>query len=124
MIEDGIDLLKIFSQWERLAEIGFIVLIGIMIWFWGIVKHHLSSREKVSVPVWLAFLSGKASGNVDPVGLSVQFLGLTFVLWTSFILLIIPPDETRGLLWQRGCLTFLLIAMSLRFILSHFLKKG
>jgi hypothetical protein len=106
-----------------LANIGFIVLIGIMGWLNGIVMHHFSSRNKVQVPTWLTFLSGKPSGNVDPVGLSIQILSLVFILWTVFLLLVIPPGEARLLLGQRGCIFLLIASLSLSFIWGRLLKK-
>ncbi|RMG20154.1 MAG: hypothetical protein D6732_29025 [Methanobacteriota archaeon] len=106
-----------------LADIGFVILIGVIIWLMGAIVQRFSPRNKVFVPLWLALLSGKLSNDVDRVGFSVQLFGLGFVIWFTIIFLFVPPGEQRLLWGQRGCLFILAAVFLYSILLSRISKK-
>lgn len=107
-----------------LADVGFVVLIGVVIWSMGAITQRLSPRDKVFVPLWLALLSGNLSNYVDIIGLSIQLFGLGIAIWFTIVFLFISPGEHRLVWGQRGCFFILIFVILCSFILNRFAKKN
>lgn len=105
------------------TDVGFVILIGVIIWLMGAMIQRFSSRGKVFIPPWLALLSGKLSSYVDPIGFSVQLFGLGFAIWFTVVFLFMPPGEDRLVWGQRGCVLMLGVVILVSVLLSRVAKK-
>jgi len=100
-------------------------LIGIVSWLVIANRHNnlSSSRPKIYVQNWLAYVVGSKSNHVDLGLLALQIIIFLFVVWTAFVTLTIAPGEYRGIVWRFGCLISFLLVSTLTIILALLTKN-